>query len=244
MFVSYLFIGQLTPFPSGLCPQADYFTSHFVFSIPLHTSLPPTSHHLKVTIDGSLPDNSLFLVQCCLTFQIHHVYLFPLLALVFFYHNHVHHLHFFISHPFTPLLRQPTVSFCWDQPSLLLIKDSGFSHDQHTKPVHFVPQSRLFTLWSTATSEPVSGNQLFLLLRISWILISTASIESIFFEELALKRRKNEYWSQGRGIYDSFSLWRSSKMTRVEEYQKQVCPVLANCRLMLRFSSGKLYLFV
>ena len=158
MFVSYLFIGQLTPFPSGLCPQADYFTSHFVFSIPLHTSLPPTSHHLKVTIDGSLPDNSLFLVQCCLTFQIHHVYLFPLLALVFFYHNHVHHLHFFISHPFTPLLRQPTVSFCWDQPSLLLIKDSGFSHDRHTKPVHFVPQSRLFTLWSTAASEPVAIN--------------------------------------------------------------------------------------
>ena len=38
-----------------------------------------------------------------------------------------------------------------------------------------------------------SGNQLFLLLRISWILISTASIESIFFEELALKRKKNEY---------------------------------------------------
>ena len=109
---------------------------HFSFCIfiPLHTSL-STSHHLIVTIDRSLLDNSLFIdlnhflcqfnhflvsvddpistiVQCCLAFQIQHVYLFPALMLASFYHNQVHHLHFFVSHPFTPLLRQPTVLFC------------------------------------------------------------------------------------------------------------------------------------
>ena len=59
---------------------------------------------------------------------------------------------------------------------------------------------------------------------------------------LNIEAKDGEYSSPSE--QSSLQAGRSSRMTRVEEYQKQVCPILANCRFMFRFSSGKLYLFV
>ena len=74
--------------------------------------------------------------------------------------------------------------------------------------------------------------------------LSPFSLRSSHWRErgMNIEAKDGEYSSPSE--QSSLQAGRSSRMTRVEEYQKQVCPILANCRFMLRFSSGKLYLFV